>query len=281
MATEHVVHRGAAAAIGHMHDLDAGLVAEHGHGEMAERADADGGVFDRAGRCLAGGDDLGKALIGTAGAGRDHIGRSADQQHRHQLALNIDRRLVEDRRDHRMRVERHQERRAVGRALGDLRRAERAGGARLVLDHDDAVELCLQIALEQPRHRVGRAARRERHDQRDFRGLGACRCHREDGGRGQQRPSCDRHGPSLVFCALLFLLLSAQVVPKPDPAFLYSGRGGLKMSSTRAPSGPARMVCGTLPGVRQKSPFFTGISSSPWTRIAEPSSSTPHCSSGW
>ncbi len=47
---------------------------------------------------------------------------------------------------------------------------------------------------------------------------------------------------------------------KPEPAFLYSDRGGLNTSSTRAPSGPARIVWGTLPGVRQKSPFFTGIS---------------------
>jgi hypothetical protein len=56
---------------------------------------------------------------------------------------------------------------------------------------------------------------------------------------------------------------SSHALPNPDPGFLYSGLGGLKMSSTRAPLGPARMVCGTLLGVRQKSPFFTGISSPP------------------
>ena len=60
-----------------------------------------------------------------------------------------------------------------------------------------------------------------------------------------------------------FSLRRLYELPKPDPAFLYSGRGGLKTSSTRAPSGPARIVCGTLPGVRQKSPFLTGISSPP------------------
>ena len=64
-------------------------------------------------------------------------------------------------------------------------------------------------------------------------------------------------------CAALVLLFAGYELPKPDPGFLYSGRGGLKISSTRAPSGPARMVCGTLPGVRQKSPFFTSICSSP------------------
>src|SRR5581483_2588642 len=68
--------------------------------------------------------------------------------------------------------------------------------------------------------------------------------------------------------------LRHHAAPKPEPGFLYSGRGGLKMSSTRAPSAPARMVCGTLPGVRQKSPFLTAISSPPWMRTAEHSSST-------
>jgi len=55
----------------------------------------------------------------------------------------------------------------------------------------------------------------------------------------------------------------AHLSPKPDPGFVYSGRGGLKMSSTRAPSAPARIVWGTFAGVRQKSPLRTGISSSP------------------
>ncbi|MGY4456137.1 hypothetical protein ACVWYI_000097 [Bradyrhizobium sp. LB13.1] len=125
-------------------------------------------IFHCAGRRLAGSHHVGKALVGTARTGRDHIGRGADQQHRHQLALDINGRLVENGRDHRVRIEGDQERGAVRRALGDLRRAERAGGARLVLDNDDAVELGLQMALEQPRHRIGRSARRKRHHQRDF-----------------------------------------------------------------------------------------------------------------
>ena len=74
--------------------------------------------------------------------------------------------------------------------------------------------------------------------------------------------------------------LAAYLSPKPEPGFVYSGRGGLKMSSTRAPSEPARIVCGTFAGVRQKSPLRTGISSPPCTRTADPSSNTPHCSSG-
>lgn len=65
------------------------------------------------------------------------------------------------------------------------------------------------------------------------------------------------------------------VVPKPLPGLRYSRRGGLKMSRTRAPSGPARIVYGTFPGVRQKLPFLTGISSPPCTQMAVPSSRTP------
>ena len=48
MAAEHVIHGRAAAAIGHVLISTPALLAEHGHGEMAERADADRGIFHRA-----------------------------------------------------------------------------------------------------------------------------------------------------------------------------------------------------------------------------------------
>jgi hypothetical protein len=43
----------------------------------------------------------------------------------------------------------------------------------------------------------------------------------------------------------LFFCLQNYELPKPDPGFLYSGRDRPKISSTRAPSGLARMVRGT------------------------------------
>src|SRR4029077_7707053 len=98
------------------------------------------------------------------------------------------------------------------------------------------------------------------HNEGDFRGL---RRGSRDGKHGRRVRRVIVISPP--FFAASFFALQLYVVPKPDPGFLYSGRGGLKMSSTRAPSGPARMVCGTLPGVRQKSPFFTSISSPPCT----------------
>ena len=55
----------------------------------------------------------------------------------------------------------------------------------------------------------------------------------------------------------------ASAVAKPLPALRYSSRGGAKTSSTVAPEGPARKLCGTPPGVRQKSPFLTATSTPP------------------
>ena len=252
-----------------MHHLDAGLLAEHRHREMAERADADGGVFHRAGIGLAGCDHVGKILVRPLGVRGEDIRRGADQEHRHQILLDIQARLFEDRGDHRVRIEGHHEGRPVRRALGDLDGAERAGRAGLVFHQHGAAELGLQMRLQQPRQRVGGTARRERHHQRHVLGLlRQRRRHRERGRRRQQSASGNLHQVSPPDYAALFFFVRRlrqpfTEVPKPDPAFLYSGRGGLKMSSTRAPSGPARMVCGTLPGVRQKSPFLTAISSPP------------------
>src|SRR5437762_425411 len=73
-----LVHRRAAAAVGHMHDLHAGLLAEHRHRQMAERADADGGVFHRAGTCLAGGDHVGNGLVRPLGVRGEDVRRGAD-----------------------------------------------------------------------------------------------------------------------------------------------------------------------------------------------------------
>ena len=109
MAAEHVVHGRAAATIWHMRDLDAGLLAEHRHREMAERADADGGVFHRAGVCLAGRNHVGKGLVRPLGVGGDDVRRGADQEHRHQILLDVQPRLFENRGNHRVRSRRSRE----------------------------------------------------------------------------------------------------------------------------------------------------------------------------
>ena len=210
MAAEHIVHRRAAAAVGHMRDLDAGLLAEHRHREMAERADADGGVFHRAGICLAGSDHVGNGLVRPLGIRGEDVRRGADQEHRQQILFDIQPRLFEDRGDHCVRVEGHQKRRAVRRAFRDLDGAERAGRARLVLHQHGAAELGLQMGLQQPRQRVGGASRRERHHQRHV----LCRLRqrrrdRERGRRRQQIASGNLHQVSPPDCRCAFFVLFA------------------------------------------------------------------------
>ena len=53
-----------------------------------------------------------------------------------------------------------QQRVAVGRRLGDRIVADRAAGARPVVDHDGLAERLLQLGRDQPRRGVGAAARR-------------------------------------------------------------------------------------------------------------------------
>ena len=147
-------------------DFHAGLLGEHRHGEMAERTDADRGVLDRAGLGFRRRNDVGKGLERPAGVGREHIGGGADQKHRHQILLDVELRIFENGGNHRVRIEGHQKRRAIRRALGDLGGAERTGRAGLVLDQHGTAELGLQMGLQQPGHRVGGTSRRKRHHQR-------------------------------------------------------------------------------------------------------------------
>ena len=207
MAAEHVIHGRAAAAIRHMGDFHAGLLGEHRHGEMAERADADRGVFDRAGLAFRRRNDVGKGLERPAGIGRDHIGRGADQEHRHQILLDVELRLFENGGNHRVRIERHQKRRAIRRALGDLGGAERTGGARLVLDQHDAAELGLQMGLQQPGQRVGGASGRKRHHQRQD--LGRLRQRRRD---ARKRPTPPAWYVCVIFCMAFLPIVAALVL---------------------------------------------------------------------
>ena len=59
---------------------------------------------------------------------------------------------------------REQQRVAVRRGGRDLAGAERAAGARTVLDHEGLAELGGQVLRAEPRHHVGVAAGAERHD---------------------------------------------------------------------------------------------------------------------
>ena len=153
------------------------------------------------------GDHVGEGLEGAAGMGRQHVRCGADQQHRLEVLLGIERQGLQERID-RVGVEHEQPVAAVGRRLRHLRRAEASGGAGLVLDDDGGVEPLLQPGLHHAGDRVDRAARRERHD--DFGNIGRRGLRqngrREDGlrqrrGRGGEQECASRnggHGSSLA-----------------------------------------------------------------------------------
>src|SRR5215831_18013326 len=91
------------------------------------------------------------------------IGRGADQQHRFEVLLGVERKVLQEGID-RMSVEHEYPVAAIRRGLRDLRGADAAGGARFVLDDDDGAEPLLQPGLYHSRDRIDRAAGRERND---------------------------------------------------------------------------------------------------------------------
>ena len=181
-----------------------------------------------------------------------------------------------------MRVERHQQRGSVRCAFRDLRGPDRAGRARLVLHNHDAVEPRLQRRLQHPRQRVGRAARRERHHQRHGRCLCPSWCTwRRNGQRRRAREhaaSRDLHRHLSPIPPRFCWRRASSQSPSLASVLRLGGLENVKHAGALRTG--AHGVRTYLPGVRQKSPFFTSISSLPCTRIADPSSSTPHCSSG-
>ena len=130
---------------------------------MAEAAVADRAVGDGVGLGLGRGDHVLEGLERLAGMGRHHVRRGADQQHRLEVLLGVERQVLQERVD-RVGVEHEHPVAAVGRRLRRLRGADAAGRARLVLDDDGGAEPLLQAGLHHARDRIDRAARRERHD---------------------------------------------------------------------------------------------------------------------
>ena len=104
--------------------------------------------------------------------GSPDVGRGADQQHRIEVLLGVEGKVLQEGVD-RMGVEHEQPVAAVRRGLRDLRGADTAGGARLVLDDDGGAKPLLQPGLHHSRDRIDRAARRKRNDDpRDIAGRG-------------------------------------------------------------------------------------------------------------
>ena len=96
---------------------------------------------------------------------------------------------------------RHQHRVAVGRRGLDAMRGDGAGRAGLVLHHHRLADVLLQHRRQCAGGQIERAARRERHHQRDLTCRVVLRGGREDAYKSQQeladRGPADRHGNSL------------------------------------------------------------------------------------
>ena len=71
MAAEQVIDGCSAAAIGHVDDVDAGLLAQELAGEMVRRAGAGGAVVELAGIGLGIGDHVGDRTCGKFGVNRE------------------------------------------------------------------------------------------------------------------------------------------------------------------------------------------------------------------
>src|SRR5215831_12251146 len=169
-----------------MHEVDAGLLLEQLHGEVMLAAVADGGVEQgrpRAARqCDEGAEirDRGERRIGRQ---NELVGHQA--RHRQQVLERVDRHLgVEVRIDCEQRTRPQQQRIAVRRCMRGEVAGEIAVRARPVLHHDRLAEARAQRLTQRAGDEVGRAARRERHQQADRpRGIGlrrrSAREHRE------------------------------------------------------------------------------------------------------
>ena len=196
VARRNVAHCQPAALVGDMADIGAGAQLEQLGREMLGAAVARRGIEQlaglRLGQCHQVGDRLGRMRR------RDHqqLRHRGQQRDRGEVLRRPERHLGLDQRIDRMGEGAQQQGAAVGRGLGHNLVADHAGGAGLVLDDDGGAQCLLQGILDEPRRRVGAAARRIGHDDPDLPGktLGANRSGKKRGACAEQDgASCRFH----------------------------------------------------------------------------------------
>ena len=148
-----------------MHDVEAGHPVEDFAGKMVRPADAGGAVEQLARLRLRERHVVLERRRGHRRMHHQHHGVAREQGNRRKI---LERVIAEHRtgvrRDDHRRFGRRQQRVTVGIRLCDQRRADTAGRAGAVLDHERLAERRLQMRLQQPRHDIGAAAGGERHD---------------------------------------------------------------------------------------------------------------------
>jgi hypothetical protein len=167
-AGDHVQHRQAAAAVGHVDDVHAGQGLEHLAGKVRARAVAGRGVVEPARVVLGVAHQLGH---------RGHRQRRRHHQHQRDLGHARDRREVGHRVETQLAVQRLVDRVravgaveqgvAVGRGLRHRLRADVAAGAAAVVDEHRLAEDLRQPRRDAAGDGVGPAAGGEGHDEPD------------------------------------------------------------------------------------------------------------------
>ncbi|MNL09214.1 hypothetical protein D3C87_1299660 [compost metagenome] len=202
LAADHVGERGRAALVGDVLHLHAGHAVEELGLQVRGRARAHRAVVGLVGVGLEPAHQLAHVLRRNARMHHQHVHHRSHLRDRcevfHRVVVDL---AVQAGRDAQRRG-REQQRVAVGRSLGDVLRRDHGAGAGLVLHQHGLAQALVQPLGEQARHDVGRAAGRERHDERD--GLGRVGLRRgssarqSGGGQGHAGQCFLEHGMSPV-----------------------------------------------------------------------------------
>ena len=149
---------------GHVLRVDAGAQPEAFGREMRHRADAGGGEVHRSGLGLGGGDQVGGGLEAFRRRHHEHGRRLAERDDGREVVERVVGQVLVERISGTERGGMHQDGVTVRLCLGDRADAERAAGARPVLDHDRLVDLLRHLFEHDAADDVVGGTGGERHD---------------------------------------------------------------------------------------------------------------------
>jgi len=174
------------ARIGNVHHVDPGALLEKLGRQMRERSGSRRRVVEAARLLLRPRDQLLQGVYAQVRPRGEHDWEIADLGHGLEVLERVVGHLVVEARIDRKRIRRQQQRVAVGSCARDPREGDIAAGAAAVLDDDRLAQSVAERLLDDPRHDVVGAARRERDDE-GHRPLGVERERRVPSKRGSQQ----------------------------------------------------------------------------------------------
>ena len=163
-AGEVILHRVAAALVGHVHDVDAGEPFEELGIEMRSGAGTEGGVVQLARIRARVGHQLLNRIERRGRMRGQHRRAARARRHGREVAERIPGRAAIKVRQLNMDRDGVKQRVPVRRRLLHLARADQRRAARLVLDDDPGAQRVAHLLRDGARLDVGLPARRERHD---------------------------------------------------------------------------------------------------------------------